>query len=140
MTQKGVKIFCYTTQFPALPLFGPHAKAHGVWGFVNHDHMWLDMKLVYVTCAKHQITYTRFACTSMIDQLWPPFIAPLHKLRYQPVQYCTYWPVLGCFNNWNEIKFSNKTTTIEYFSEIHQVVIDGISNNILYLIESGKYG
>ena len=48
---------------------------------------------------------------------------------YQPVIDCTYWPVLRSLNNWNIVRFTNKTTSGEYFDEVHQVFIDGISEN-----------
>ena len=35
---------------------------------------------------------------------------------------------------------SSKSTSSETFDEIHQVVIDGISDNMASLVESGKYG
>ena len=50
------------------------------------------------------------------------------------------WPVLGAFNNWNIIEFSSKSTSSETFYAIHQVVLDGISDNMASLVESGKYG
>ena len=62
------------------------------------------------------------------------------KKRYKPVTKCTYWPVLGAFNNWNIIELSSKSTSSETFDEIHQVVLDGISDNMASLVESGKYG
>ena len=62
------------------------------------------------------------------------------KERYKPVTNCTYWPVLGSFNNWNIIEISPKSTSSDTFDEIYQVVLDGISDNMASLIESGKYG
>ena len=50
------------------------------------------------------------------------------------------WPVLGAFNNWIIIEFSSKSTSSEKFDAIHQVVLDGISDNMASLVESGKYG
>ena len=44
------------------------------------------------------------------------------------------------FNNWNIITSSQKATTSEAFEEVHQVVLDGISDNIASLVQSGKYG
>ena len=35
---------------------------------------------------------------------------------------------------------SSKSTSSETFDEIHQVVLDGISDNMASLVESGKYG
>ena len=44
------------------------------------------------------------------------------------------------FNNWNIIIFSRKATTSEAFEDIHQVVLDGISDNMYFLVQYGKYG
>ena len=35
---------------------------------------------------------------------------------------------------------SSKSTSFDVFDEIHQVVLDGISDNMASLVESGKYG
>ena len=35
---------------------------------------------------------------------------------------------------------SHKSTSSDTFDEIHQVVLDGISDNMASLVESGKYG
>ena len=35
---------------------------------------------------------------------------------------------------------SNNSTLSDAFDEIHQVVLDGISDNMALLVESGKYG
>ena len=35
---------------------------------------------------------------------------------------------------------SSKSTSSDIFDEIHQVVLDGISDNMDLLVESGKYG
>ena len=43
-------------------------------------------------------------------------------------------------DNWNIIEFSSKSTSSETFDEINQVVLDGISDNMASLVESGKYG
>ena len=51
-----------------------------------------------------------------------------------------YWPVLGPFNNWNIIQLSHKSTPSDSFDEIHQVVLDGISDNMASLVESVNYG
>ena len=47
--------------------------------------------------------------------------------------------VLGVLNNWNIITYSNKNTTSEDFKEINQVVLDGISDNMDSLVQSGRY-
>ena len=38
------------------------------------------------------------------------------------------------------IQLSSKSTSSDTFDKIHQVVLDGISDNIALLVESGKYG
>ena len=55
--------------------------------------------------------------------------------RYQPVTDCTYWPVLGSYNNWNIIHLTPKSTPFEEFDEIHQVVLYGISDNMASLVQ-----
>ena len=76
----------------------------------------------------------------MMNKPWISSI-PLEKQeRYKPVTKCTYWPVLGAFNNWNIMEFSSKSTSSDTFDEIHQVVLGGISDNMASLVESGKYG
>ena len=62
------------------------------------------------------------------------------QLRYQPVTYCTYLSVLGSYNNWNIIHVTPRSTNFEAFDEIHQVVLDKISENMASLVQSGLYG
>ena len=38
------------------------------------------------------------------------------------------------------IKFSPKSNSSDTFDEIHKVVLDGISDHMASLVESGKYG
>ena len=38
------------------------------------------------------------------------------------------------------IQLSQKSTPSDAFDEIHQVFLDGISDNMASLVESGKYG
>ena len=65
---------------------------------------------------------------------------PEHKQPcYQNVKDCTYWTVFGYFNNWNVIKLSQKATFSDDIYKIHQVVIDGISDNIAALVQTGQY-
>ena len=42
--------------------------------------------------------------------------------------------------NFKIILFSNKSTTYEYFDEVHKVVLYGISEKISSLVQNGKYG
>ena len=44
------------------------------------------------------------------------------------------------FNNYNIIPLSKKSTPSDSFDEIHQVVLDGISDNMAPLVESVNYG
>ena len=48
--------------------------------------------------------------------------------------------MLVSLNNWNIIKFTNKTTTNEDFYEVHKFLLDGISDNMSALVHNGKYG
>ena len=76
----------------------------------------------------------------MLDNLWISVISSEKQEVYKPVTKCTYWPVLGAFNNWNIIEFSSKSISSDTFDEIHQVVLDVISDNMTSLVESVKYG
>ena len=76
----------------------------------------------------------------MMDKPWISGIPSEKQEPYKPVTKCTYWPVLGAFNNWNIIELSSKSTSSEIFDAIHQVVLDGISDNMASLVEYGKYG
>ena len=44
------------------------------------------------------------------------------------------------FKNCNIIELSQKSTSSDTFDEIHQVFLDGISDDMDSLVESGKYG
>ena len=77
---------------------------------------------------------------SMLDKPWVPGLPPHQQHFYQPLQYCTYCPVLGSFNNWDIITLSHKYMTSEAFEEMHQVVLDGIINDMDHLFQSVKYG
>ena len=70
---------------------------------------------------------------------WAPVVAPPNQPFYQTVCNFTYYPILGVLNNWNIITFSNKNTTSEDFEDIHQVILDGISDNMASLVQSGKH-
>ena len=64
----------------------------------------------------------------------------MKKEHYKPEIKCNYWPVLWFFNNWDIIPLSQKSTPYDAFDEIHQVVLDGISDNMASLFESVNYG
>ena len=76
----------------------------------------------------------------MLYKPWINGISSDKQEQYKPVTKCTYWPVLGSFNNWNIIQLSPKSTSSGTFDEIHQVVLDGISDNMASLVESVTYG
>ena len=76
----------------------------------------------------------------MLDKPLIPGLPPKQQPQYQHVTDCTYWPVLGSFNNWNIIILSHKATTSESFEDIHQIFLNDTSNNIASLVQSGKYG
>ena len=140
MELKDANIYCDTNQFPALPFCGPHYKPHGARGISKHYHLRFDPKLGMGVCVIRRTTCDCVACTSMLDK---PFISGISldkQERYKHVTKCTYWPVLGSFNNWDIILLSSKSTSSDIFDEIHQVVLDGISDSIASLVESGKYG
>ena len=44
--------------------------------------------------------------------------------------------MLGTYNNWNIIKFNNKNTPIEDFNDINKVIIDGVSENMTYMVHT----
>ena len=76
----------------------------------------------------------------MLDKNWIYGITSDVQERYKLVTKCNYWPVLGSLKNWNIIQLSHKSTPSDTFDEIHQVVLDKVSDNIASLVESGKYG
>ena len=133
-------MYCNKNQFPALPFCGPHSKPHGARGLSKHYHLRFDPKLGMRVCAIRRIPCTCFACTSMLDKEWISGIPSDKQDRYKPVTKCTYWTLLRTFNNWNIIQLSSKSTSTETFDEIHQVVLDSISDDMASLVESGKYG
>ena len=106
----------------------------------KHYHLRFDTKLGNGVCAIWRIPCACVACTSMLDKPWISGIPSDEQERYKPVTKCTYWQVLGSFNNWNIIQLSQKSTPSDTFDQIHQVVIDGMSDNMALLVESGKYG
>ena len=76
----------------------------------------------------------------MLEKPWIYGIHPTKQARYQPVTNCTYWPVLGSYNNWNIIYLTPKLIPFKAFDEIYNVVLDGISENMTSLVQSGMYG
>ena len=140
IAHKDVRIYCNKNQFPALPFCGPHSKPHGARGLSKHYHLHFDTKIGNGVCAIHCITCECVACTSILDKPWISGIPSYEQDRYKPVTKCTYCPLLCSFKNWNIILLSHKSTPSDAFDEIHQVVLEGISDNMASLFESGKYG
>ena len=103
-------------------------------------HLRFDPKLGMGVCEIRRIPCACVTCTSMLDKPSIYVISSDKQEHYKPVTKCTYWPLLGAFNNWNIIQFSSKSTSSDTFDEIHQVVLDGISDNMVSLVESGTYG
>ena len=48
--------------------------------------------------------------------------------------------MLVSLNNSSIIQFTNKTTSSEYLYSVHKVVIGGISDNMVSLVQVYKYG
>ena len=140
MELKDVKMYCNTNQFPELLFSGPHSKPHGAKGLIKHYYLRFDPKLGMRVCEICLIPSACVACTPMLDKPWIYGISSDKQERYKHVTKCTYWPVLVSFNNWNIIQLSPESTSSDTFDEIHQVFLDGISDNMASLVESGKYG
>ena len=102
-------------------------------------HLRFDMKLVMGVCAVFRIPCDCVECISMLDKPWISGMKPVKKESYKPVTKCTYLPVLGDVNSWNIIQLSSKSTSSDTFYEIHHVVLDGKSDNMASLVQSGKY-
>ena len=90
-------------------------------------------------CSIIRIQCDFVACTSMLDKPWIYGIPPDEQERYKHVTNCTYWKVLGSFKHFNIIRLSQNSTPSDSFDEIHQVFLDGISDHMASLVESGKY-
>ena len=135
-----VKIYCNTNQSPELLFSGPDSKPHVLRGLSKHYHLRFDTKLGMGVCKNCHIPHACVAFTSILDKSWISGISSDKQERYKPVTKCTYWPVLGSFNNCNIIQVSQKLTSSDTLDEIHQVVLDVISDNMASLFESGTYG
>ena len=96
-------MYCNTNQFPELPFCGTYSKLHGSRGLSKHYHLRFDTKLVNGVCAILRIPCSCVACELMLDKPCISGIPPDKQERYKPGTKCTYWSVLGPFNNWNII-------------------------------------
>ena len=140
VAHKYVKIYCNTNQFPSLPFCGTYSKTHVAKGLSKHYHLRFDPKLGNGVCEIRRIPCAYVECTLMIYKPWISGITSNKQEHYKPVTKCNYWTVMGSFNNWNIILLSHKSTPHDAFDEIHQVVLDKISDNMASLVESVKYG
>ena len=127
-------------QFQALPYCGPHPKPHVARGLIKYYNLRFYPEvgnglyvIIHIPCAC-------VACKLTLDKPYISIIPFKKQERYQHVTKCTYWKVLGSFKNWNIIKLSQKSTPFDPFDEIHQVVLDGISENMASLVQYGKCG
>ena len=75
----------------------------------------------------------------MLENTWAYVVETNKQLSYQPVVEFAYYPVLGSFNNWNTICFTNKIAILKDFDTVHKVVLEGISDNNSSLVQLGKY-
>ena len=123
VAHKDVKIYCNTNQFSALPFCGPHHKPHGERGLSKNYHLRFDPNLGHDICVIRRIPCACIECTSMLDKPWISGIPSNKQTCYQPVTNCTYWPVLGSYNNWNIIELTPKYTPFQVFDEIRKVVL-----------------
>ena len=105
---KDVKIYFDTNQFPALTIFGSHQNPHVARGLSNHYHLRFYQKIGHGICAIFRIPCAFFGCTSMPDKPWISGINSKKHSRYQPVTNCTYWPILGSYDNWDIIEITPK--------------------------------
>ena len=101
--------------------------------------MLFDPKIGHGICAILCMPCACSECTSMIEKPWICVLTEQQQPGYQPVIYCTYFPVLVSFNNCNIIIFLYKVATREDFEEIIRVFIYGIGDNISSLFQYGQY-
>ena len=82
------------TSFLKFEFCGTHKKPHGARVLCNQYHMRCDTKLGHVTCAIRNIPCECNQFTYIIYKPWYPGVPPHQQSRYQPVNGCTYWPLL----------------------------------------------
>ena len=130
---------CAKTQFPEFSFCGPHTKPHGVRLLSKHYRLQLYPKFGHGKCATRKIPCACISLTTILEKPWDYKVDHRKHLYCQPVVGCTYWTLVGSFNNCNIIQFINKTPSSEEFDTVHKVVIYGISDNMAYLVQLGKY-
>ena len=103
VAHKYVIMYCDTNQFPTFSFGGSHPKPHGARGFGKNYHLRFDPNIGHGICAICRIPCACVACTSMLDKPCMSSIQSTKQARYQPVVNCTYYPVMGPYNNWTII-------------------------------------
>ena len=106
----------------------------------KHYHICFDSNLVHGICEIFRVSCACVLCTSILDKPWVYGTQSTKQTRYQPVKDCNYWPVLVPNNNWNIIHLTPKSIPSEAFDDKHPVVLDGISENMTSLVQSGTHG
>ena len=97
-------MYCNTNQFPELSFCCPHSKPHGARGLSKHYNLRFDPKLGSGICAILRIPFACVACTSILEKPWVSGNSSDKQECYKTFTKCTYWPVLGSFNNFNIIQ------------------------------------
>ena len=120
------KLCWVTRHFTALKFCVWHAKTHGVQYLIKQYHLEFDSKLVYGTCAIGRIPCAFVAYINMLEKPYYPGVSHNKQSRYHNVLYFTYWPVLGTYNSWNMINFTNIIRSKEDFDEIHMLMVSVI--------------
>ena len=108
-------MYCNKNQFSELSFSGSHSKPHGARGLSKHYHLNFYPKIGMGVCEIRSIPCACVACTSMLDKPCIYGIPSDKQERYKPVTKCTYWPVLGSFNNFNIILLSSNSTSSDTF-------------------------
>ena len=104
VSHQDAKMYCNTNQFLEPSFCGPHFKPHGERGSSKHYYLLFDPKISMGVCEIIRIPCACVAYISMLDKPWISGILSDEQDHYKPVTKCTYWPVLGYFNNWNIIQ------------------------------------
>ena len=80
------------------------------------------------------------ACTTILNKPWYSSVSNTEQTLYKPVLKCTYSTVLVTYNNYNAVNFKNKYTPVEDFYDIHEVVLDGISETTALPVQTVNCG
>ena len=132
LDNQKMRMYFTTNQFPNSKFLGPHNKPHGACVLGKNYHTCFDLKIGYVTYKLCCIPCDCILWTYIIDHPCIAGFPAQQQPRYKPVKEYTYWPVLGSFNNCNILKLSHEATSNKEIGKIHQVVLEGISENMLH--------